>query len=142
MKYREQRIRDLGGLLLEMYKRDEFNTDLYSAQGAEIVGIEKRVAELDSMLASVTRMTRTEGNRCTCGAPIIKGAHFCANCGRAVGMAPVVACAYCGASLPAEAQFCAHCGQPDRPAEQRAAEEEAGRQPTMETPAASDSWEQ
>jgi predicted amidophosphoribosyltransferase len=58
-----------------------------------------------------------EANRCACGAPLVWGAHFCANCGRPVGEAAVVACAYCGNPLPAEATFCSNCGRPAEPAE-------------------------
>ena len=50
--------------------------------------------------------------RCTCGAPIQWGSHFCANCGRPVGEEPVVSCPNCGTALPADAQFCANCGTP------------------------------
>jgi predicted amidophosphoribosyltransferase len=39
------------------------------------------------------------------------GSHFCANCGRPVGVEPVVACEGCGHPLPADASFCANCGR-------------------------------
>ena len=117
VRAREDRIRDLGGLLLEAYKRDRLKPELYFEQAAEIVSIEERIQELDGALASLTRRTMAEANRCACGAPLVWGAHFCANCGRPVGEAAVVACAHCGNPLPAEATFCSNCGRPAEPAE-------------------------
>jgi hypothetical protein len=117
VRAREDRIRDLGGLMLEMYKRDRLKPELFFEQCAELVSIEERIQELDGALASLTRQTLQAANRCACGAPLVPGAHFCANCGRAVGEAPVVACAHCGNPLPAEATFCSNCGRPAEPAE-------------------------
>src|SRR5215210_5074691 len=111
---REERIRDLGGLLLEMYKRERLRPELVFDQCAEIVGLEERIAELDAALATLTR--RTGDARCACGAPLVWGSHFCANCGRPAGD-PVVACAHCGHPLAAEASFCANCGRAAEPAE-------------------------
>jgi hypothetical protein len=108
---REERIRDLGGLLLDMYKRDRLKPELFFEQCAEIVGIEERIQELDAALATLTRRSLTDANRCACGAPLVWGAHFCANCGRAVGEEAVVVCASCGHPLPADASFCANCGR-------------------------------
>jgi hypothetical protein len=142
---REERIRDLGGLMLEMYKRDRFRQDLFLEQCAEVVSIEERIGELDALLNAVTRRTLAEANRCTCGAPLVWGAHFCANCGRPVGEEPVVVCAHCGSPLPAEASFCANCGREAEPAEASSYEASA-QEATMagEPPgaAAQGSWEQ
>ncbi len=117
MRAREERIRDLGGLMLEMYKRDRLRPELFFEQCAEVVSIEERIQELDGALAALTRRTLAEANRCPCGAPLVWGAHFCANCGRPAGEDPVVACAHCGNPLPAEASFCANCGRHAEPAE-------------------------
>lgn len=147
VRAREERIRDLGGLFLEMYKRGQFNQELFFDQAAEVVSMEERIRELDGMLASVTRMTLAEANRCACGAPLVWGAHFCANCGRAVGEAAVVVCAYCGNPLPADASFCANCGRPAEPAEpqapaQEAAPAQAEHEVTMEASGGrADPWE-
>ena len=99
LRVREERLRDLGGLMLEMYRRDQFRQDL--------------LVELDTLLAvAVSARRAAPAARCACGAPIVGGSHFCANCGRPVeAAAPVVACANCGAAVPAEAKFCAACGQ-------------------------------
>jgi hypothetical protein len=147
VRAREDRIRDLGGLFLEMYKRGQFNQELFFEQCAEVVGIEERIQELDGMLVAATRMTLADANRCECGAPIVPGAHFCANCGRAFGDAAVVVCAYCGNPLPADASFCAHCGRPAEPAEpqppaQEAAPAQPGQDVTMEASGGrADPWE-
>ena len=112
LRVREERIRDLGGLVLEMYRRQGFRQDLVDEQSAELVSIEDRLHELDSLLAVAVNARRAApAARCECGAPILWGSHFCANCGRALGARPVVACSSCGTALPAGAQFCASCGQ-------------------------------
>jgi len=111
VRTREERIRDLGGLMLEMYRRDQFKQDLLIEQCQEVLAIEGRLREIDELLeVSVAQRREGVAHRCTCGAPIQWGSHFCANCGRQVGEEPVVSCANCGNALPAEAQFCANCG--------------------------------
>jgi hypothetical protein len=116
LKAREERIRDLGGLTLEMYRRSTFRDELLIDRCREIVALEERLNELDSMLAAVASARRAPAT-CECGAPVPWGSHFCANCGRPVGAQPVVACEHCGHPLPADAQFCASCGKPAGPSE-------------------------
>jgi hypothetical protein len=85
---REERLRDLGGLALEMYKRDRFNAELFVERCAELVAIEARVHEIDALLDGTVRLrTGGGGAVCLCGAPILLGARFCATCGRSVGEA-------------------------------------------------------
>ena len=110
LKAREERIRDLGGLTLEMYRRSTFRDDLLIEQCREIAALEDRLHELDSMLAAVASARRAP-KTCECRAPVPWGSHFCANCGRPVGGEAVVACESCGHPLPADAQFCASCGK-------------------------------
>ena len=122
LREREDRIRDLGGLVFEMFRRDRFRVELVTERCADLVALEERLDELDALIASVNRRG---GLRCECGAPLAWGAHFCANCGRPVGPRPVVSCARCGAPLPAEAKFCGSCGsaveqQPEVPADTQA----------------------
>jgi uncharacterized Zn finger protein (UPF0148 family) len=69
-----------------------------------------RLHELDSMLAAAAAGRRATTSRCECGAPVIWGSHFCANCGRPVGEQAVVTCSACGHPLPADAEFCPSCG--------------------------------
>ncbi|MGZ4308952.1 MAG: zinc ribbon domain-containing protein [Gaiellaceae bacterium] len=111
LKAREERIRDLGGLTLEMYRRSTFRDELLIERCREIVALEERLHELDAMLAAVATARRAP-TTCECGAPQPWGSHFCANCGRPVGAEPVVACESCGHPLPADAKFCASCGHP------------------------------
>ena len=83
---REERLRDLGGLALEMYKRDRFSAALVVERCAELVAIEVRVQEIDALLDGTARLRRGGGGAvCICGAPLLLGAHFCATCGRPVG---------------------------------------------------------
>ena len=80
-------MHDLGGLVLEMVRRDAFREDLVYEQCSELIGIDERIQELDALLATATAVRRTPpAARCTCGAPILWGSHFCANCGRAVAV--------------------------------------------------------
>jgi hypothetical protein len=110
LREREDRIRDLGGIVLEMIRRDEFREDLVYEQAAELIGLEDRLHELEALLAAVTTVRRSPPSaRCVCGAPVLWGAHFCGNCGRPVGET-IVACSACGHALPADAKFCAACG--------------------------------
>ena len=80
---REDRLRDLGGLALEMYKRDRFVASLVVERCAELVAIEARVHEIDAVLDGTTGLKG--GAVCVCGAPLLLGARFCATCGRQVG---------------------------------------------------------
>jgi hypothetical protein len=83
LRVRDERIRDLGGLVLEMYRREGFRSDLVEEQCAELVGLEDRINEIDALLAAaVGARRRARSARCECGAPILWGSHFCANCGR------------------------------------------------------------
>jgi hypothetical protein len=78
--FREDRLRDLGGLALEMYKRDRFDAGLVVERCAELVAIEARVHEIDSLLDGSAQVKAV----CVCGAPLLLGAKFCATCGRPV----------------------------------------------------------
>jgi hypothetical protein len=123
LRTREEQLRDLGGLMLEMYRRDAFRQDLLLEKCHDITALEERLQELDSMLAAATAARRPgSAPRCACGAPILWGSHFCSNCGRPTGAA-VVTCAGCGAPLPAEVRFCSSCGRVAESAEQPAGED-------------------
>jgi hypothetical protein len=79
LKAREDALRDLGGLLVEMYRRGAFRDDLLAERAATIVGIDARLGEIESLLHGSRRLAR-----CECGAPILRGSHFCPNCGRSI----------------------------------------------------------
>ncbi|MGH3065204.1 MAG: hypothetical protein ACRDOF_02790 [Gaiellaceae bacterium] len=86
LEVREERLRDLGGLALEMYKRDRFSAALVVERCAELVAIEVRVQEIDALLDGTALLRRGGGGAvCVCGAPLLLGAQFCATCGRPVG---------------------------------------------------------
>jgi rubrerythrin len=82
VRYREQRIRDLGGLMLEMYRQDEFRQDVVHAQAAEIVALEERVREVERLLAARTGRTDRSLRCSRCGTPLYAGARFCPSCGQ------------------------------------------------------------
>ena len=79
LKARADALRDLGGLLVEMYRRGGFRDDLLAERAAGVVGIDVRLGEIEELLHTGRRVPR-----CECGAPILLGSHFCPNCGRAV----------------------------------------------------------
>jgi hypothetical protein len=91
LRAREARLRDLGGLLVEMYRRGGFRDDLLAEGCADVVGIDSRLSEIDDLLH-----TRRNAPRCECGAPILRRSHFCPNCGR-----PLDPAAANGAASPA-----------------------------------------
>lgn len=80
---REDRLRDLGGLTLEMFRRDRFRQDLILERCTELAALEDRLAELEALLgAALSRGRSRPAARCDCGAPIFWGSRFCAQCGR------------------------------------------------------------
>ena len=79
LRAREAKLRDLGGLVVEMYRRGAFREDLLEEACADAVGIDTRLAEIDDLLHG-----ERHAPRCECGAPILRGSHFCPNCGRAL----------------------------------------------------------
>ena len=49
-KAREEALRELGGLLVEMYRRGGFREDLLAERCAAVVGIDARLAEIEDLL--------------------------------------------------------------------------------------------
>lgn len=85
LQLRERRLRDLGGLMVEMYRRDQFRQDLIVDRCTELATLEERLVELETLLAaSASRGRIRDAARCECGAPLFWGAKFCNQCGRAV----------------------------------------------------------
>jgi hypothetical protein len=80
LKARADALSDLGGLLVEMYRRGSFRDDLLAERAAAIVGIDGRLAEIEALLHTGRHVPR-----CECGAPLLRGSHFCPNCGRPLG---------------------------------------------------------
>jgi len=86
---------DLGGLLIEMARRDHFNLNLLRLKAAEAVRVERRAQEIDGVLAvhaAGARQTLPPGS---------------------VAMT-ASRCATCTGQIPADANFCAYCGTPTR----------------------------
>ena len=79
---REQRLRDLGGLVLEMYRQDSFREHLLYEQCAEVAAIDERLAEVEFLLDA----RRPPAARCECGAPLFWSSRFCSHCGRPVAL--------------------------------------------------------
>jgi hypothetical protein len=126
VRERERRIRDLGGLLLEMYRRDQFHEDLIVEHCAQTMGVENRIQELETILARGNSRRSASGPHCACGAPLFFGARFCASCGRPTDLGSTgELCAGCLQPLAEGASFCANCGavvsgtaSPEKPGEQ------------------------
>ena len=99
--------------MLEMYRRDQFRQDLLVGRCIDLIALEERLHEVDSLLAAAASARRPPpAARCACGAPLHWGSHFCANCGRPTPQAPpVVTCVSCGSPLPADVRFCPSCGR-------------------------------
>lgn len=111
LRERERRIRDLGGLLLEMYRRDQFREDLIVEHCAQTMGVENRIHELEAILARGHTRQSASTPHCVCGAPLLFGARFCANCGRPTDLGNTgELCARCLQPLAPGAGFCASCG--------------------------------
>lgn len=134
-RQRQQLVRDLGGIVYEMFRLDRFRVELVTERCRTLAAIDDRIDEIDSLLSSATR----RGPRCECGAPIPWGAHFCQNCGRAAGPRPVVTCARCGSPLPADVLFCGSCGSAVEPQPELPADTQPGGEAVDVIPAASSS---
>jgi hypothetical protein len=80
LKARADAVSELGGLLVEMYRRGGFRDDLLAERAATIVGIDSRLADIETLLHTGRRVPR-----CECGAPVLRGSRFCPNCGRPFG---------------------------------------------------------
>ncbi len=83
VRMREEQLRDLGGLMLEMFRRDRFRRELLLERCAALAQVEERVAELDTLIAAALSRGRVRpAVHCECGAAVFWGARFCAQCGR------------------------------------------------------------
>ena len=118
LKVRERSIRDLGGLALEMVKRDEFKPALLKRRARDILGLEATAHGVEDALAAAEGSIPSPSigagttSRCACGALNEFTAAFCAECGRSLGSPTDAAhrCTHCSAALPGDARFCPTCG--------------------------------
>jgi hypothetical protein len=93
-------VMDLGGLVVEMARRGEHHHALVERRAADVVELERRIAELDGLMAAAKEMRRH---------------HVPVPPLRAQLEAPVTVatpCATCHALLVNDANFCAYCGAP------------------------------
>jgi Double zinc ribbon len=111
---REIEMRDVGGLAVEMVRRDRFTPDLLIQRANDVLVLEQRIHELDSRLAvEIAVRGLRDLPHCRCGAPLPPGVHFCSHCGRPSSAAPpILACTHCGQPLPADTNFCSFCSHP------------------------------
>jgi hypothetical protein len=77
LEMRAERLQDVGGLLVEMYRRGKYHREVLAESCAAVLGIDERLAEIDDLLAHGRAVPH-----CECGAPVFRGTHFCPNCGR------------------------------------------------------------
>ena len=77
LETRADALQEVGGQLVEMYRRGKFRRDVLSESCAAILGIDTRLAEINDLLQH-----RGGVPRCECGSPVFRGTHFCPNCGR------------------------------------------------------------
>jgi hypothetical protein len=82
---RERLLRDLGGLIYEMFRRDRFNEGLVLERCTELLDLDARLEQIEELLDLATH--RTPLARCSCGAELPPFARFCPSCGAAVGTA-------------------------------------------------------
>lgn len=88
---REARIRDLGGLALEMVRRERLNPDLLAAEAGRILELERLAAEVDSPPPPPGQEPERDGVTevlCTCGWALEPGSRFCPHCGRPTAPGP------------------------------------------------------
>ena len=77
---RDERLRDLGGLILEMFRQNRFNDELVRERCTELVDLDRRLDEVEELLRANPH--RTPLRRCECGAEIPPFSRFCPGCGR------------------------------------------------------------
>lgn len=80
LQVRNDSLRDLGGLILEMFRQNRFNDELVRERCSELVELDRRLAELDEVLRAATH--RTPLRRHECGSEIPPFSRFCPGCGR------------------------------------------------------------
>lgn len=98
-RYREM-VTDLGGLVVEMARRNHYHHALLERRAADVVELERRIAELDGLIAAATEVRRGH----VPVAPLMAQIE--------APVTPATPCATCHALLVNDANFCAYCGAP------------------------------
>ena len=108
---REQAIRDLGGLIFEMFKHDRFNEELVRERCLELLELDRRLDELDELLPGGHRPGAARALRVRRGAAAVlpllpqlrqPGAHSVVSASRS--------CPHCGAETGPGQEYCLSCG--------------------------------
>src|SRR4051794_8606379 len=76
LRYREERVRHLGGVMPEMYRQGDPPPDVLPGQGAAIVALEDRVRGVDRPPAAGTGGSRGGVRSSRWGTPLHSGARF------------------------------------------------------------------
>ena len=98
--------RDLGGLAMEMARQNHFNYALLRGRAVEAADAERRLRELDTLIAADRDRNVYVGlPAASTPAPAPEPPPPVAEPAR-----PVHVCARCGADSPADANFCPYCG--------------------------------
>ena len=93
-------VSDLGGLVVEMARRGGHNQALIERRAVDVVELEHRIGEIDTLIAQATLNRRGH-----VAVPTLQPALEAA--------APAASpCARCHALLANDANFCAYCGAP------------------------------
>ena len=80
LQTRDEGLRDLGGLILEMFRRNRWNDELVRERCAELVELDRRLEGLEEVLRAATH--RAPLRRCECGTELPPFARYCPGCGR------------------------------------------------------------
>ena len=58
LRYREQRIRDLGGLVLEMVRRDRFRAELLTERAEDILAVDEAIQALQAAVQRAAELVQ------------------------------------------------------------------------------------
>lgn len=94
-------VNDLGGLVVEMARRGVHNHALVERRAADVVELERHIAELDGRLLAASEVRRGH----VAVPPLMAQIE-------AAGRPAATPCATCHALLANDANFCAYCGAP------------------------------
>ena len=143
---RELALRDLGGLVYESRRRNQFGGALIDEKVKRLAAIDAELRELEAVLGTpagqtVLREPGVGGTCPRCGELHASDARFCAACGLELGAEPAAAAAEPAAEATPPATAEPDDGQ-DRPAEPGAADEPSAGQARATEPAAADEPEE
>ena len=102
---RQKAVARLGELYYRQIKGNP--PEQYGEPVAEILGCERRIHEYEDRLEELTRKKKC----CYCGAEMVEGATFCAQCGKKAVRDTVRKCPACGGKIEEGDKFCAGCGE-------------------------------